>query len=160
MANPSNTGPNRLGRDSRAHTAFSLGNSHSDATGARKNPFANRSPGRAMSIVSSRECISPCPLPAEIPAQDEETAKKILSQKRSDSGKIYSLHEPEVYCVSKGKEHKKYEFGAKASLVVGKNGGVILGDYSLPENDYDGHALEPTKAGRAGGRLQACGGDW
>jgi IS5 family transposase len=73
-----------------------------------------------------------------------ETAKKILSQKRSDSGKIYSLHEPEVYCVSKGKEHKKYEFGAKASVVVGKNGGVILGAYSLPENDYDGHALEPT----------------
>ena len=30
-----------------------------------------------------------------------ETAKKILSQKRSDSGKIYSLHEPEVYCMSK-----------------------------------------------------------
>ena len=73
-----------------------------------------------------------------------ETAKKILNQKRSDSGKIYSLHEPEVYCVSKGKEHKKYEFGAKASLVVGKNGGVILGAYSLPENDYDGHALAPT----------------
>jgi IS5 family transposase len=73
-----------------------------------------------------------------------ETAKKILSQKRSDSGKIYSLHEPEVYCVSKGKEHKKYEFGAKASVVVGKNGGVILGAYSLPENDYDGHALAPT----------------
>ena len=73
-----------------------------------------------------------------------ETAKKILSQKRADSGKIYSLHEPEVYCVSKGKEHKKYEFGTKASLVVGKNGGVILGAYSLPENDYDGHALEPT----------------
>ncbi len=47
-----------------------------------------------------------------------ETAKKILSQKRSDSRKIYSLHEPEVYCVSKGKEHKKYEFGAKASVVV------------------------------------------
>ena len=73
-----------------------------------------------------------------------ETAKKILSQKRSDNGKIYSLHEPEVYCISKGKEHKKYEFGAKVSVVVGKNGGVILGAYSLPENDYDGHALEPT----------------
>jgi IS5 family transposase len=43
----------------------------------------------------------------------EETAKKILSQKRSESGKIYSLHEPEVYYISKGKEHKKYEFGAK-----------------------------------------------
>ena len=46
--------------------------------------------------------------------------------------------------MSKGKEHKKYEFGAKALLVVGKNNGVILGAYSLPKNDYDGHALEPT----------------
>jgi IS5 family transposase len=48
--------------------------------------------------------------------------------------------------MSKGKEHKEYEFGAKASLVVGKNNGVILGAYSLPKNDYDGHALEPTLA--------------
>ncbi len=48
--------------------------------------------------------------------------------------------------MSKGKEHKKYEFGAKASLVVGKTNGVILGAYSLPKNDYDGHALEPTLA--------------
>ena len=48
--------------------------------------------------------------------------------------------------MSKGKEHKKYEFGAKASVVVGKNSGVILGAYSLPKNDYDGHALEPTLA--------------
>ncbi len=72
-----------------------------------------------------------------------ETASKILSQKRGDSGKIYSLHEPQVYCVSKGKEHKKYEFGAKAGVVVGKTKGVILGAYSLPENDYDGHALRP-----------------
>jgi IS5 family transposase len=73
-----------------------------------------------------------------------ETAKKILNQKRSDSGKIYSLHEPEVYCVSKGKEHKKYEFGSKASVVAGKKRGVILGAYSLPENDYDGHSLDPA----------------
>jgi hypothetical protein len=73
-----------------------------------------------------------------------ETAKKILNQKRSNSGEIYSLHAPEVYCVSKGKEHKKYEFGAKGSVVVDKNVGVILGACSLSENDYDGHALEPT----------------
>jgi IS5 family transposase len=87
-------------------------------------------------------------LDAGLPAECKErrwleTASKILSQKRGDSGKIYSLHEPQVYCVSKGKEHKKYEFGAKAGVVVGKTKGVILGAYSLPENDYDGHALKP-----------------
>ena len=73
-----------------------------------------------------------------------ETGQKVLAQKKKDSHKIYSLHEPPVYCLSKGKEHKKYEFGAKASLVVGKTGGVILGAYSLMENDYDGHTVGPA----------------
>ena len=90
-------------------------------------------------------------LDAGLPAETKdrrwlETAVRVLNQKRQDGDKIYSLHEPEVYCMSKGKEHKKYEFGAKASVVVGKNSGVILGAYSLPKNDYDGHALEPTLA--------------
>ena len=73
-----------------------------------------------------------------------EVAKRVLKQKKGDSQKVYSLHEPEVYCLSNGKEHKKYEFGAKASVVVGKTHGVILGAYSLPENDYDGHTLDPA----------------
>ena len=71
-------------------------------------------------------------------------AERALSQKKNDKNKIYSLHEPHVYCLSKGKEHKKYEFGAKASVVVGKTRGVILGAYSLPENDYDGHTVGPA----------------
>ncbi len=41
---------------------------------------------------------------------------KVLLQKRSDTNKIYSLHEPEVKCYTKGKEHKKFEFGSKASI--------------------------------------------
>ena len=71
-------------------------------------------------------------------------ARRVLEQKKHDTHKIYSLHEPHVYCLSKGKEHKKYEFGAKASLVVGKNGGVILGAYGRPENEYAGHTVEPA----------------
>ena len=71
-------------------------------------------------------------------------AERVLSQKKNDKNKIYSLHEPHVYCLSKGKEQKKYEFGAKASVVVGKTRGVILGAYSLPENDYDGHTVGPA----------------
>jgi IS5 family transposase len=75
-----------------------------------------------------------------------EVAQRVLRQKRCDADKVYSLQEPQVYCLSKGKEHKKYEFGAKASLVMGKNSGVILGAYSLPKNDDDGHTLDPALA--------------
>ena len=66
---------------------------------------------------------------------------RILSQKKTDKEKIYSIHEPEVYCVSKGKEHKKYEFGSKASIVLTKKSGIIVGAYSLEKNEYDGHTL-------------------
>lgn len=51
-----------------------------------------------------------------------------------DRNKIYSLHEPQVYCLSKGKEHKKYEFGSKASVVMTKTHGVIVGAVAHEEN--------------------------
>jgi IS5 family transposase len=66
---------------------------------------------------------------------------KILQQQKKDSNKIYSIHEPETYCISKGKEHKKYEFGAKASIVLTKNTGIIIGAVSHNTNQYDGHTL-------------------
>jgi IS5 family transposase len=69
---------------------------------------------------------------------------RILGQKRHDPNKIYSLHEPHVYCLAKGKAHKEYEFGAKAALVVGKKHGVILGALNLEKNTYDGHTVEPA----------------
>ena len=69
--------------------------------------------------------------------------KKVLAQKRNDSGKIYSLHEPDVQCISKGKEHKKYEFGNKVSIVHTQNTGVIVGALGF-RNEYDGHTLEKT----------------
>jgi len=67
--------------------------------------------------------------------------EKVLSQTKTSKNKIYSIHEPQVYCISKGKEHKKYEFGAKASIVLTKNNGIIVGALSIPENKYDGHTL-------------------
>lgn len=66
---------------------------------------------------------------------------RILTQKKNDTEKIYSIHEPQVYCVSKGKEHKKYEFGSKASIILTKRSGIIVGAYSLEKNEYDGHTL-------------------
>lgn len=77
-------------------------------------------------------------------ATELELFKKVLAQKRHDSNKIYSLHETEVQCISKGKEHKKYEFGTKVSLTVTQNTGVIIGALNFPKNDYDGHTLEAT----------------
>lgn len=67
--------------------------------------------------------------------------EKVLSQKKHDKNKIYSLHEPEVSCISKGKEHRKYEFGQKASVIKTKNSGVIVGAMSFANNPYDGHTL-------------------
>ena len=70
--------------------------------------------------------------------------KKVLSQKRNDTPKIYSLHEPDVQCISKGKEHKKYEFGSKVSIIKTKNTGVIIGAINIEKNDYDAHTLLPA----------------
>ena len=66
--------------------------------------------------------------------------ERVLSQKRNSPGKIYSLHEPEVQCISKGKEHKKYEFGNKVSIIRSITG-IILGAKSF-RNEYDGHTIE------------------
>jgi IS5 family transposase len=85
----------------------------------------------------------------KLPAQNsynEEISlfKRVLSQKRNDSNKIYSLHESQVCCISKGKDHKKYEFGSKVSILRTKNTGVIVGAMSFEKNVYDGKTLEPA----------------
>jgi IS5 family transposase len=72
---------------------------------------------------------------------DLELFKKVLSQNKDDSGKIYSLHEPHTQCMSKGKEYKKYEFGSKVSITRTKTTGVIIGAINIPKNDYDAHTL-------------------
>jgi len=70
--------------------------------------------------------------------------KRVLAQKRDDKQKIYSLHEPHVQCISKGKEHKKYEFGSKVSITATKTSGVIIGALNIAKNDYDAHTLLPA----------------
>jgi IS5 family transposase len=67
--------------------------------------------------------------------------QRVLSQQRSDQQKIYSLHEPDVKCYSKGKEHKKYEFGSKASLVIDQRSGVIKGALNFTETLHDSRTV-------------------
>jgi IS5 family transposase len=70
--------------------------------------------------------------------------KQVLAQKKADTNKIYSLHEPHVQCISKGKEHKKYEFGSKVSIITTKNTGVIIGAINLEKNVHDSKTLQPA----------------
>lgn len=60
-----------------------------------------------------------------------------------DGHKIYSLHEPDVLCICKGKEHKKYEFGNKVSIIRLWNG-VIIGAMAF-RNEYDGHTIDRAR---------------
>ena len=70
-----------------------------------------------------------------------EIYHRAVNQGRKDKNKIYSLHEPAVYCISKGKEHKKYEFGCKAAIAMTKTNCIIVGVKSFAQNEYDGNTL-------------------
>ena len=67
--------------------------------------------------------------------------QRVLSQKRGDSDKIYSLHEPDVKCYSKGKEHKKFEFGSKVSILVDQNTGIIMGAINFTQTLHDSKTM-------------------
>lgn len=71
-------------------------------------------------------------------------ARRLYLQQRRDKGKLYSVHAPEVECISKGKAHKRYEFGCKVSLAVTSKGGWVVAAQSCEGNPYDGHTLQST----------------
>ena len=71
-------------------------------------------------------------------------ADRVLAQQRTDKNKLYSLHAPEVECISKGKAHKKYEFGNKVSVVSTSKKGLVLGMLAHHGNPYDGHTLQAS----------------
>ena len=67
--------------------------------------------------------------------------KRLLEQKSKDKNKLYSLHAPEVECISKGKARQPYEFGVKVTVATTHKEGLVVGMRSLPGNPYDGHTL-------------------
>lgn len=69
-------------------------------------------------------------------------AERIWRQRRNDTGKLYSVHAPEVECIAKGKAHKKYEFGCKVSVATTSRDNWIVGVHALHGNPYDGHTLK------------------
>lgn len=89
----------------------------------------------------------------QIPAPDESLeqllglCERLHTQEKTDSKKLYSLHEPEVMCISKGKAHKRYEFGQKVSLATTNRHNWIVGVRLCEGNPYDGHTLAKAIAG-------------
>jgi transposase, IS5 family len=73
-----------------------------------------------------------------------ELFKKVLAQKKADNNKVYSLHEPHTQCMTKGKEHKKFEFGSKVSIITTKTTGVIIGAINIEKNVHDSKTLQPA----------------
>lgn len=73
-------------------------------------------------------------------------ADRLLRQRREDHDKLYSIHEPQVECICKGKAHRRYEFGCKVSVASSSRGNWVVGLQALHGNPYDGHTLRAALA--------------
>ncbi len=67
--------------------------------------------------------------------------ERVLNQQPKDKNKIYSLHKPKAYCIAKGKDHKAYEYGSKASIASTANSNIIVGVVNHEQNLYDSLTL-------------------
>ena len=71
-------------------------------------------------------------------------AKRLIEQTKNTKtkNKLYSLHEQDVDCISKGKARKRYEFGTKVGIVCTQKENFVTGMQSYPGNPYHGHTLD------------------
>ena len=69
-------------------------------------------------------------------------SQRVWGQEKKSKGKIYSLHEPQVECLSKGKAHRPYEFGNKVSFTLTGRRNWIIGARSFFGNPFDGKTLK------------------
>lgn len=69
-------------------------------------------------------------------------AKILENQTQKSKDKIYSVSEPQVECIGKGKVNKKYEFGVKVGVGVTHKEGFVLSSEAYFGNPYDGHTLK------------------
>jgi IS5 family transposase len=70
---------------------------------------------------------------------------RALTQQKDDKNKIYSIHEPQIYCICKGKTHKPYEFGTKVALLQDSKNKIIYAAKSLSENIHDSKTVDILK---------------
>lgn len=98
---------------------------------------------RTIAHILIRELRRKCPQSClfEIYQKDFLFYERVLAQQPKDKNKVYSLHEPQVYCIAKGKDHKQYEYGNKVSIASTAKGNIIVGAVSHELNLHDGHTL-------------------
>jgi transposase, IS5 family len=101
--------------------------------------------GRVIRDIERKALASGTELSGRLP-EYLERAIRIHRQQRADKHKLYSMQAPEVECISKGKEHKKYEFGCKVSVVTTSRRGWVVGIAAQHGNPYDGHTLKAAHA--------------
>ena len=82
-----------------------------------------------------------CPGILERLERELALAERLVKQRRDDINKLYSLHEPHVDCISKGKARMPFEFGVKYSLAVTHRECFVVGAMTFPGAPYDGHTL-------------------
>ncbi len=82
-----------------------------------------------------------CPKAQTILKHHLGLSNRILAQTKTSSRKLYSIHEPHVECIAKGKAHKRYEFGNKVSVVVTNRSNWFVGVQAPHGNPFDGHTL-------------------
>ena len=97
--------------------------------------------GRVVRDIQRKAAGYGDPLQQQILQQQLQLAERLLAQMRTSKNKLYSIHAPEVECIAKGKAHKRYEFGCKASFVTTSKNNWIVGAQALHGNPYDGHTL-------------------
>ena len=96
---------------------------------------------RTMLGAVMRDIRRKCKAPTATLGALLTTADRIYTQRRNSTDKTYSVHAPEVECISKGKVHKKYEFGCKVPVVSTTKGNWVIGIDAAHGNPYDGHTL-------------------
>ena len=111
---------------------------------ARQMKRAQRQTRRLKTYLGrvTRDIQRKSPKPDESLARQLALAERLFKQKRNDKGKLYSIHAPEVECISKGKAHKRYEFGCKVAMVSTSKDNWVVGMDAVHGNPYDGHTLE------------------
>ena len=118
----------------------------SKSTKDKKKVAATKRRLKTMANALLRDITRKLPESCRAARQEElDRYRQVVNQERQDTNKIYSLHEPEVCCIAKGKEHKKYEFGAKAAIVMTKTNCIIVGAKNF-RDEYEGDTLKGVLA--------------